>query len=524
MARRPTPARVLALIDVTLVGVAIALALFVRTSPAFQPFWGDLGLPPVRASSTLVRTAIALGLFQAFAIPFVLMSRSWYQPRPHDGASQVWASVGTLVLLTQYPIFGMLYLVRGLGLPRGFLVADLVLLVALLPAWRVYWGAKERKALQAGQGLRNVLIVGSGETARAVAAEIVREPLHGMRVVGFVADHEVSLNAELPPEVFAQSHLLSGHHTPEAAEARSLKSVVAANVRSQPRHILSTVAGAAPEEFAQALDGLLVEHVLVCTEVGEDVATEVVRACRERNIEVHLVPPHYAALATTPTPWSLGPFPVVRMYDSLISRTGSALKRAMDIAGSGAGLVVASPIVAVIALAIKLENPRLPIFYRSARVGQKGRQFPMLKFTTMRPDAQRLEADLKRLNTREGPWFKIDSSKDPRLTRVGRVLRKYSLNEIPQLWNIFVGHMSLVGPRPPLPDEVASYVQYDFRYYRCLDVKPGLTGLWQVYGRRNPSFEARIEYDLEYIRNWSVWLDLKLILLTPQLILREREE
>ena len=197
-----------------------------------------------------------------------------------------------------------------------------------------------------------------------------------------------------------------------------------------------------------------------------------------------------------------------------MSRVGWWVKRGMDIVGSVTGLLLGGPVLLVAAVAIKIENPKLPVFYRSPRVGLKGRQFMMWKLTTMRPDAQELEKDLQTRNEREGPWFKLESGHDPRLTKVGRFLRKYTINEVPQFINVLTGDMSLVGPRPPIPSEVATYMDYDFRYFRCLDVKPGMTGLWQVTAKDDPSFDLRLELDLKYMREWSVWMDAGILLRT----------
>ena len=164
------------------------------------------------------------------------------------------------------------------------------------------------------------------------------------------------------------------------------------------------------------------------------------------------------------------------------------------------------------------------MFYPGRRVGLKGRIFRMAKFTTMRPDAQKLEETLQAENQREGPWFKLEADKDPRLTRVGRFIRKYSINEIPQFWNVLKGDMSLVGPRPPIPEEVATYLDYDVRYFHCLDVKPGMTGLWQVTAKNDPSFDRRIQLDLEYMQNWSIWRDVKIMLKTVTSVVKDKED
>jgi lipopolysaccharide/colanic/teichoic acid biosynthesis glycosyltransferase len=192
---------------------------------------------------------------------------------------------------------------------------------------------------------------------------------------------------------------------------------------------------------------------------------------------------------------------------------GRVVKRAIDVAGSTLAMLLLSPLGVVISLIIKLDSPG-PVFYRAPRVGKKGHPFLCHKFRTMVANADGLKPGLRSFNERRGATFKI--TKDPRITRAGRWLRKYSLDELPQFWNVFRGEMSLVGPRPhPLDD----YAQYDLKHLRRLDVTPGLTGLWQIAARRNTSFEDNVSLDLEYIENWSVWLDLKLITRTVPAVL-----
>jgi lipopolysaccharide/colanic/teichoic acid biosynthesis glycosyltransferase len=171
-------------------------------------------------------------------------------------------------------------------------------------------------------------------------------------------------------------------------------------------------------------------------------------------------------------------------------------------------VVLLAPVVAAIAIAIKLDSPG-PIFYRSERIGKKGRVFLLTKFRTMVRDAEKRRADVLHMNERDGVLFKINN--DPRITRLGQFLRKYSLDELPQFINVLRGDMSIVGPRPPLASEVR---EYKLSHLRRLDVTPGITGLWQVQGRQDPSFDSYISLDVTYIENWSVWLDIKIILRT----------
>jgi lipopolysaccharide/colanic/teichoic acid biosynthesis glycosyltransferase len=165
-----------------------------------------------------------------------------------------------------------------------------------------------------------------------------------------------------------------------------------------------------------------------------------------------------------------------------------------------------------IALAIRM-NSKGPVVYKAARIGRKGRTFNCFKFRTMVPNAEHLKADLEHMNEREGVLFKIVN--DPRITSVGRFLRKYSLDELPQFYNVLRGDMSLVGPRPPIASEVE---QYDLSHLRRLDVLPGITGLWQVEARQDPSFDSYISLDTAYVENWSFWLDLKILARTIQVV------
>ena len=182
-----------------------------------------------------------------------------------------------------------------------------------------------------------------------------------------------------------------------------------------------------------------------------------------------------------------------------------ATKRVVDIVIAGLGLIAAIPIFAAIAWAIKREDGG-PVLFSQERAGLHGRTFRMLKFRSMVPDAEARVEELKQANEISGHAFKVTD--DPRITRVGRWLRRYSLDELPQLWNVLRGDMSLVGPRPPLPSEVSSY---DLWHRRRLSMKPGITGLWQVRARNEPEFDRWVEDDLEYIDRWSLWLDVQIL-------------
>jgi exopolysaccharide biosynthesis polyprenyl glycosylphosphotransferase len=189
------------------------------------------------------------------------------------------------------------------------------------------------------------------------------------------------------------------------------------------------------------------------------------------------------------------------------------LKGAVDRVGALVGLVVLAPLLLVIAVAVKLDGG--PVFFRQRRVGVGGREFRMVKFRSMVIDAEARLAALRAADEGNGVLFKM--RRDPRVTRVGAVLRRYSLDELPQLFNVLTGAMSLVGPRPPLPREVAGYA-HDAR--RRLLVKPGMTGLWQVSGRSDLSWEETVRLDLRYVENWSMALDAQILVRTVRALVR----
>jgi exopolysaccharide biosynthesis polyprenyl glycosylphosphotransferase len=199
------------------------------------------------------------------------------------------------------------------------------------------------------------------------------------------------------------------------------------------------------------------------------------------------------------------------------SRGARLAKRVVDIVLSAVGLVVLSPVLLALALAVRLTS-RGPALFVHKRCGLAGRKFRFYKFRTMVQDAEAKKRELEHLNEMTGPAFKLRG--DPRITRLGGVLRKTSLDELPQLWNVLRGDMSLVGPRPPTPDEVERYTT---RQIQRLSVTPGITGLWQVSGRSDiADFDRWVDHDLTYARSWSMWLDLRILLKTILVVAQSR--
>jgi exopolysaccharide biosynthesis polyprenyl glycosylphosphotransferase len=222
-------------------------------------------------------------------------------------------------------------------------------------------------------------------------------------------------------------------------------------------------------------------------------------------------------LDVDPEPRPAAPFVLPPRYATRAIRAQLVMKRGIDIVGASLGLIVLSPVLAAIAVAVRLDS-RGPIFYRWKVVGTRGRQFTGYKFRTMIPDAEDRLAGLESQNEMKGPVFKMRD--DPRVTRIGRFLRRFSLDELPQLWSVLKGDMSLVGPRPPLRTE---YSRFEPWQRRKLSVKPGVTCLWQVSGRSDiKDFSEWVKLDLDYIERWNLLLDFKILLATCSSVIRSK--
>src|SRR5439155_6062508 len=229
---------------------------------------------------------------------------------------------------------------------------------------------------------------------------------------------------------------------------------------------------------------------------------------------VRLVPCLFGAVPAQISLESIGGVQLLTVSERQPPEFALATKRAADVALAGCGLFALLPLLLLIAAVVKLDSPG-PALYRATRVGRKGRRFVCYKFRTMIPQADAAKDDLRSLNERDGAFFKI--ANDPRITRIGRFLRRYSLDELPQLWSVLIGDMSLVGPRPHPPDDVKLYSTHDLQR---LDFMPGITGLWQVTARQDPSFVRSVALDVEYIKSWNLWLDLRILWKTIPAVLQ----
>jgi len=257
-----------------------------------------------------------------------------------------------------------------------------------------------------------------------------------------------------------------------------------------------------------------VDEVILAAPARRDLAQAVIREAQRNHLDVRVLPDLYGYESHGRRMEHVGSGPLLTLHEERIPAGGLLLKRVMDIAISGCALLTIGPLLLIIAALVKLDSPG-PVFYSAMRLGRKGRRFRCHKFRTMVANAEETKEQLREQNQRQGPTFKV--LKDPRITSLGKWLRRYSIDEIPQLLNVFRGEMSLVGPRPHPLDDCA---RYELEHLRRLDVTPGITGLWQVTARRSASFHTNMALDLEYIESWNVWLDICILVRTIAVVFK----
>ncbi|MGI9189108.1 MAG: sugar transferase [Longimicrobiaceae bacterium] len=285
---------------------------------------------------------------------------------------------------------------------------------------------------------------------------------------------------------------------------------------------LSAGAGADPtalgdvSELPDLLDEGDIEEVVVAAELPAEQLREVVQSCFERGTSLYMLPSVYVRGDCRGEPCRVGPVTLLRVHPNRLEMPALLIKRLFDICIAGLALVLLAPIMVLISIAVRIDSPG-PVFFRQRRCGLGGRYFTIWKFRCMYADAEERRSELEHLNIYGDPrLFKLPQ--DPRVTRVGRWLRRSSLDELPQLFNVVAGDMSLVGPRPPLPDEVA---RYESHHFERLSVVPGITGPWQVNGRNLiTDFERVVELERDYIRSWSLRTDARILFRTPGVVLR----
>ncbi len=337
-------------------------------------------------------------------------------------------------------------------------------------------------ARRSGYNYRFLLVVGTSERARQITARIEEKPELGYKIVGFVAE------------------------TSEAVDAWQSDSQTNWRCLGQL------------DKLREILTQERVDEVIVCLPVDarfRDI-TKVIQHARDLGIVVRLMPDVQdgVLLRNLHIEEFENEYVVTLFREQLLLQL--LLKRLIDTALALVVLAILFPMLVVVAILIKLTSPG-PVFFVQNRVGMNQRQFKLYKFRSMIANAEERKSELLHMNERDGPAFKIDN--DPRITPLGRFLRRTSIDELPQLFNVLSGEMSLVGPRPPLPEEVK---KYEWLFRKRLSVKPGITCIWQISGRNHVSFDRWMQMDHEYIENWSLWLDLQILLKTIPAVLFSR--
>ena len=406
-------------------------------------------------------------LLSALVVLCCASQRLYSTPRDRGFMTETVMVVKAVGLATTLLVF-CIFASGNKDLSRIVITGSGAISVLTLSGWRA---AKRQFLLRrtaAGHGVSRVLIVGAERQGRALARWLEENRHLGYEVCGFlVADPNGDARA--------------------LGSLRDLRAVALAH---------------------------FVDELFIALPLDRELAKEMVLDARQLRLGLKIVPDLYDGLAWRAPLHTIGGFPVMDLHWQPIPTLGLALKRAMDISVASLGLVLTAPIIAIAALWIHLDSPG-PAIYAAPRVGKKGRKFRCYKLRTMVANADAHKETLRGANERMGPFFKME--KDPRITRCGQWLRKFSIDELPQLINVWRGDMSLVGPRPHPVDD---YDRYTLENLRRLDVKPGLTGLWQVTARCDPAFETNMALDLEYIENWNLWLDMKILLGTVPAVVR----
>ena len=446
------------------------IAGFVSLSAGFATFWQQGRTTPATPLSFVALPSSALSLLMLYGAVFTLLgySERLYHPETIREPAQerlilvkvfVWSTVLVLTALA-------LSSTREISIAQ--LAASAPISFLFMLAWRTQWRSMSEQEGRSRSYVRNVLIVGAGKLGRDLASRLEQDRPRRCTVRGFLDDRE-----------------------PAGGDVHGRG-----------------------DDLARVARRYFVDEVILTISPETTIAQKVIWEARRNRIDVKIVPDMFGFDPAAVKLEKFGGIPVLTLCEEQIPTVGLLLKRFVDVTLSAVALILTAPVLVVLALAIKLDSPG-PVLYRAARLGRKGQRFQCYKLRTMVADADQLKEKLRECNERHGAFFKITN--DPRVTRVGRILRRYSLDELPQLWNVLRGEMSLVGPRPHPVDD---FERYQLEDWQRLEITPGLTGLWQVTARRDPSFERGMSLDREYIEGWSLWMDFKIMCRTVLIVLR----
>jgi exopolysaccharide biosynthesis polyprenyl glycosylphosphotransferase len=431
-----------------------------------------------RVSTPLHTVSAPLGAIYllCFILAYILVARRYglYSQIPlatgaHEIRLTVQACLNAGLLLC-----GGLYMTDRLEISRLLVVLLILSTIVSLSVRRVIWRLARYRQYERGLETRNVVILGTNHLSAALGQHIEKDYRLGYKLRGYMVAPGNMSSREVP-------------------DAQVLGGV---------------------ERLRQLARLHFIDEVVIAEPCSTEEAIRLVEEARELDVDIRSISGYYGELAADTPIEYLGIFPVVSLHRRDPRTIALVLKRGVDIVLSLMALTAVFPLMLAIALAIRLDSEGT-IFYVSERIGKRGRVFPCFKFRTMVKNAEQLKKQMAAMNERDGILFKVTN--DPRITRIGRILRKYSLDELPQFFNVLRGEMSMVGPRPPIASEVE---KYELEHFRRLEVLPGLTGLWQVQARQDSSFAKYIALDTAYVENWSFWLDLKILIRTAEVVVR----
>lgn len=450
------------LIDAMLINIAFWLAywarydlqLFRAVDPAFAVTY-DVYLPFVG-----LFTLLLLLVYRQQGIYRLRRKISWFDEFYTIGNG---TATGTIIMIVFIFLYSPAFYSRIIFIYTGIFSVILIGLSRLLKVLLL------RQMRRQGIGTEQVLIIGAGEVALAVMRAVRANPEYGFNIVGFLDDHPVKGETDIG-RFRAMGSL---DNLPDVLREYPLDEVIITLPWQYHRKIVSIMA-----------------------------------ICERYHVRTRIVPDLFQITLSRMHIEEVAGIPMIGIKEVSISGLNQVVKRSLDLFFSALALILIAPLMALIALMIKLESPG-PVLFQQERVGRNGRRFMVYKFRSMVEGAEQQLATVQHLNEAAGPLFKI--REDPRITHVGKLLRKFSLDELPQLYNVLQGEMSLIGPRPPLPAEVEQYQEW---HKRRLEVSPGITGLSQISGRSDLTFDETALLDIYYIENWSLGLDTKILLQT----------
>lgn len=460
------------MVDILTVALFAVLAIYLRRNTTF--------FQPDHPTALAASQATLLLYLGGFALVLILISKAngLYGPVQAIGGFHEMRLTVQSSFIASLILAGTLYFSYANSISRAVVVATMVSSTILLCVRRAVWRAYVYRKYEKDIGTRNVLIVGIGPSGLAVRNHLRRIRRLGYTFKGFIWTEQDATRTQATPR---------GRHSQQLSESEILGSI---------------------EDLADTVRKNFVDEIFITGMCSRNTVTDLVARASELGIDVRVVPDLYEGLALSAPIEYVGQFPTIPLHYRNTPLASLILKRVIDIVIAACALIMLAPIMLIIAAAVLIDS-RGPILYCAERIGRKGHKFCCWKFRTMVTNADALQEKLLHMNERDGILFKVKH--DPRITRVGRFLRKYSLDELPQLFNVLIGNMSVVGPRPPIAREVN---QYKLAHLRRLDVSPGITGLWQVQARQDPSFDQYISLDTFYVDNWSLWLDFKIMIRT----------